>query len=870
MKASFISLVLIFWSIAITAQTPAIIKTVGGSNLVPNDKSQEGWKSNFWNGKFFYQGTGSPLKLCVTDGTNAGTQFISNLGSATTLTAAIPAKDFMFIITSRIVTFSPITVENQIWRSDGTAAGTSLVYTMPAAGTSNTNQFTSDRDAKKNFSVSENVMYFNGYTTAEGSELWVTDGTTAGTKMMKDIKTGTGSSTPFAFCKIGADVFFTATAVGFERKLWKTDGSEAGTVQVAVAEPFFILDNAVGIVNNKMIFYAHNTVDGYEPYVSDGTAAGTYMLKNINPSGNSWLTQSQNAHLRFTEKYCFFIANNGTHNALWRTDGTTEETIQLSEPGLPVQSGVSGGSYTETDANNIWLIDFNVNGSTEKLYKSDGTAAGTQLVTGNLSYAQNLKLFKGALWMQSRNTASAANTEPWRSDGTAGNTKKAFEINTGDFSSDPFGFFELNNKLYFFATPLNGNMNLYQWNGDFTFNGSVAGGNWKDSANWNSSMPPGITDSVYVNAGTPNPLVINNTKGFAGTLILGNNASIEITNGSDSLYIATELSPLGNNSFTGSGILVSKSFSAKTVQFKSGFTANSISIESNTILKNGTVAVNKGMTLLGGKLTLNTGNLIMKGNTSAVTALNNNYVVTNGTGTLQVENIGAGARTGEIIFPVGNTTYNPVSFSNNGTADMFGVRVAVGISNSYTGETPGILLTGSAVNRTWFLTEATAGGSNASITLQWNATDELPGFDRNNTSLGHYTGGSWITGNTGTASGTNPYTFSRTGITSFSPFGIFNNLSTPVSNLIRNTIHLNVFPNPANDRIQVALTTQMQNESLSLQLFTANGQKVMQQSVPAAHGATISINLKSLSQGIYFLHLKGKTVNASAVINKIR
>ncbi len=309
-----------------SAQAPAVVKAVGGAVTEPKAKDQDGWKFNEWNGRFFYQGTGTGIKLCVTDGTNAGTVFLADL-SGTLLKATIPAQDFMYIITNNSG-FSPgYTSTDYIYKSDGTAGGTSLVYTMPAITSfSITNSWTSDRDLTRNYSVSGNTLYFGGYDAANGLELWVTDGTAAGTHIVKNIKTGTGNSQPQAFCKIGTETFFTATAVGLERKLWKTDGTDAGTVQVAVAEPFFILDNAVGIVNNKMIFYAHNTVDGYEPYVSDGTAAGTFMLKNINAAGNSWLSQSQNAHLRFNSRYCFFIAFNGTANALWRTDGTTVTT----------------------------------------------------------------------------------------------------------------------------------------------------------------------------------------------------------------------------------------------------------------------------------------------------------------------------------------------------------------------------------------------------------------------------------------------------------------------------------------------------------------------------------------------------------------
>ncbi len=765
-----------FFVIRTGAQAPAIIKSVGGAVTEPVSKDQEGWKSNEWNGLFFYQGTGTPSKLCVTDGTSAGTVYLADVGSGT-IVATIPAQDFMFIITSRIASFSPILYEAQIWKSDGTASGTSLVYTMPQSSISNACIFTSDRDSRRNFSVSGNTMFFGGYDAVNGNELWITDGTVAGTHIVKDIKAGTGNSLPWAFCKIGSDVFFTCMQTGLERKLWKTDGTAAGTVQVAVAEPFYILDNAVGIVNNKMIFYAHNTVDGYEPYVSDGTAAGTFMLKDINTGGNSWLSQSQNAHLRFNSRYCFFVANNGTANALWRTDGTSAGTVQLTTNAQAAFSGVSGGSYTDIDENGLWMIEYNIvgAGNNEKIYRSNGTAAGTYQVTTGMSYAQNIKIYKGALWMAARNLASPANVEPWRSGGNAPTTNKVFEIASGISSSNPFGYFVKNDKLYFFATNTASVINLYQYIGDFTFNGTITGGKWKDSTNWNSMMPPGITDTVFVNAGTPNILNVEGGNGYAGVLNVGNNANINLVNATDTLFINNRINTLGSNTLGFPGVLALKSYTGDTVKVDGGFDINNINVLSPSSVLSGTILLYTKISFTAGKLFLNDNNFRLNINT-VTTANASNYFVTNGTGAVVAMGLGTGLSTQPKLFPIGTANnYAPVIITNTGDADNFSARVINALNQNYTAETPsGLSFVTGAVNHTWFVNEATAGGSNATINLQWNASQELPLFNRAQTYLGHYTGGIWDYGTQGTAVGANPYSFSRTNITSFSPFGILN------------------------------------------------------------------------------------------------
>lgn len=461
-----ITLSILLFSAILNAQTPTVLKNVT-SSLYPSGNSNSG-DLNYakWNGKIFYSGTGSNL-LCVTDGTSEGTIGISNLSGSTNISAIIPAQDFVYIVTSDITVTPSIAYNDKIWKSDGTTNGTSLVHAFESApGFTNAGVYYSVSGHRKNYSVNGNTLYFSAYDSTNGKEIWKTDGTTAGTKMLKDIKAGTGSNQASGFCRIANTTLFIAQSTGFESKLWKTDGTTAGTEQIPVAEPFFIVNQDMTKLGNKVIFFAHNTVDGYEPYVSDGTAAGTFMLKNINPTGNSLTTQAMGLHLKMTDKYCFFIANNGTNTALWRTDGTIDGTIEVISN---VTNGISNTEYSSTDAENLWFVNYQGNNSAQQLYKSNGTIEGSSLLHSTLSFAQNLSIYKGNLWFQSRDIGSPANAELWKSDGV--NTNLAFEIEpmvvSGiGLSSNPFGFFELNNKLYFWGKGNNGSSkNLYQFDG---------------------------------------------------------------------------------------------------------------------------------------------------------------------------------------------------------------------------------------------------------------------------------------------------------------------------------------------------------------------------------------------------------------------
>ncbi len=103
MKKIFIFLLPLTTLVA-TAQNPLIVKSVGTTVLQPNITSNSDfWKYNEWNGIRFYQGTGTPSKLCSTDGSSAGTKYITGIGEGS-ISATIPAQDFMYLITAKTIT----------------------------------------------------------------------------------------------------------------------------------------------------------------------------------------------------------------------------------------------------------------------------------------------------------------------------------------------------------------------------------------------------------------------------------------------------------------------------------------------------------------------------------------------------------------------------------------------------------------------------------------------------------------------------------------------------------------------------------------------------------------------------------------------
>jgi len=81
------------------------------------------------------------------------------------------------------------------------------------------------------------------------------------------------------------------------------------------------------LLNNKLIFRATDSANGRELWITDGTAAGTTLLKDINPGGDSFPFY----FTRFNNRV-FFRANDGTNGIeLWVTDGTAAGTTLLRD-----------------------------------------------------------------------------------------------------------------------------------------------------------------------------------------------------------------------------------------------------------------------------------------------------------------------------------------------------------------------------------------------------------------------------------------------------------------------------------------------------------------------------------------------------------
>lgn len=375
-----------------------------------------------------------------------------------------------------------------LWRSDGTADGTYLVKAI---------------DGFSDLTAVGDSLYFYSYGTKDGRgyvnsySVWESDGTADGTAVVKNIYPGFTSETvlymipPKNFTAVGDTLYFSAYQGVFDGEkwisnsldpgyeLWKSDGTEAGTQMVKDINLYSGMNLTLGNFTNfdGTLFFTVSTEEyGDELWKSDGTEAGTVIVKDIFPNPDGWSDDSFSSspgrltvvgdNLFFSATYSLGLDGDGypiSTYGLWKTDGTEDGTVLVKEVYPNDLKNINGVIFFTTQDD--------VYG--EELWKSDGTEAGTVMVKdirpnpdgwveGNEPYSSepnNLTNVNGILYFQARTTNEGY--ELWKSDGTESGTRMVMDIypNPDGWvegadearSSSPRGFSVIGDIMYFSA-----------------------------------------------------------------------------------------------------------------------------------------------------------------------------------------------------------------------------------------------------------------------------------------------------------------------------------------------------------------------------------------------------------------------------------
>lgn len=317
---------------------------------------------------------------------------------------------------------------------------------------------------------------FAATTQAHGRELWHT--TPNGPQLLKDIFPGVLSGNPTGFTVFQGRVWFAANDGVSGTELWATDGTAAGTVLVANLEPGIEGSSPRGftVCGNRMFFSAFEGGAGHEPHVTDGTAAGTVFVKDVRPGRKG--SEFNGSH-QFTccGNQVLFFADNGTAGGeLHKSDGTAAGTQMVVDLRPGTRSGID--SAARPVCCNGKLFFSGDNGATGfEPFVSDGTAAGTLLLASlrpgassssplEFTCLNNLVLFAA--------TNTANGRELFRSDGTPAGTSLLADILPGTDSSFPAAFARLGNVVVFGAVDPNLGRELFSTDGTTAGTGLLA------------------------------------------------------------------------------------------------------------------------------------------------------------------------------------------------------------------------------------------------------------------------------------------------------------------------------------------------------------------------------------------------------------
>ncbi len=248
----------------------------------------------------------------------------------------------------------------ELWRSDGTADGTLRVKDIdPGPASSNPSQFV----------AAGGLLFFVTDEGIHGRELWRTDGSEEGTQLVKDIAPGAYGSGPSGLAAMAGQLYFfsqdTSATDAAPAALWKSDGTAAGTVIVKgiPASPAALL------AIDRTLFFLESDQYGERRVLwrSDGTNAGTVSLKSATPPGENFIGFVSAA----TDILYFGIAS-PSGNELWKTDGTEVGTVLVKRFDTPTVDAL--WPLASVGDSLIFSVD---HGDGLTLWKSDGTADGT-------------------------------------------------------------------------------------------------------------------------------------------------------------------------------------------------------------------------------------------------------------------------------------------------------------------------------------------------------------------------------------------------------------------------------------------------------------------------------------------------------------
>ncbi|MEP6465844.1 MAG: ELWxxDGT repeat protein [Parafilimonas sp.] len=436
---TFLIIISIFTlSIANTsAQTLQLVKDINTDGFLSSSYPSD---FNIINGNLFFiaNGNGGGYGLWLTTGTDAGTiKLTPSTGDLSNIADIIAYHNKIYFA------YNNGGNDYELWVSDGTVAGTKLFKDIYAGSTGS---FPSA------FTVANDRLFFMANDINGERRLYVSDGTTGGTVVVRNnyINLFNGFAD---FAVYDNNIYFTGddgTGAGYG--LWKSDGTVPGTMLVYGSTNNGFIPGVFGsnyaVYKNKMYFSGDDNIYGGELWVTDGTAAGTHIVINLASDGSGVYGNGSPNYLQVYNNKLYFSATDDAHgNELFKTDGTAAGTHIVKD----ITPGTAGSVPTKNIIYN-GLLYFSAGGDSAGLWRTDGTDAGTIPVKTGVYNSNFAGIFNGELYLV---LGTSYNYAVWQSDGSTTGTKPITLTNTTNpvsSLSNDFKFIDYNSEIYLSAT----------------------------------------------------------------------------------------------------------------------------------------------------------------------------------------------------------------------------------------------------------------------------------------------------------------------------------------------------------------------------------------------------------------------------------
>jgi ELWxxDGT repeat protein len=446
-----------------------------------------------------------------------------------------------------------------LWETNGTAAGTHELTGISGASTASGIE-------PHDFTVYNGKALFDGTDAIDGDpDLWVTDGTAAGTYRMTGI-TGayTGGLDPFDFTVFNSEVLFSGFNRNDDPTLWVTNGTTVGTSELAgisganASGIFFDApSSSFTVFDGEVLFQGTDTSGNIGLWTSTGTVSGTHEVTGISGANSSGLVPTDITV--FKGRALFDGIDASDEMGLWvTTDGTAAGTHEVT--GI---SGANPGGIFSPNADPGFTVfngellfeGYDASGQLGLWLTTDGTAAGTHEVTGiggvDPSGIFSLRVpdftdFNGEVLFEGAD--ASGNLGLWVTDGTAADTHELTGISGANVSgifSHVIGpsFTLFNGKLMFAGLDASGTVGVWMTDGTAAGTHELTGINAEPSSGFGAIELASATLIIpppadFTNNNTSDILFLNATSGdtWVEAITNGTFAGWDQIGGSDTGY----------------------------------------------------------------------------------------------------------------------------------------------------------------------------------------------------------------------------------------------------------------------------------------------------------------------------------------------